>query len=293
MKKKLLLFISIYPIFVLSKSIEVDEILTQKHDLKMDMTVSYSNIKIENGIVAPLEYQTQNGDFVTIPTFLGDTQSNQDYLNYALSLKYGINNNLEIFSLLNLYSFDIHINIGDEYITKSDKGFNSWILGATYKVKAENKTPALLIGATVDTIDRVMLSNTQHKNFYFKGYRFFTTSYYTVDPLVFLLMASYRSNIIKKYANKSIDKGDRFVLSPQIYFAVNPYSSLNAGIKYSFVGKNRIDNKIVANSGSNIVYNFGLSYEINRKTILNISTEHSKQLNTSQDNFSMGLSYKF
>jgi len=291
--KSLLLVVLVIPISMLSKAVEVDEILTDRHSFKMDMSVSYSNIKIKNDVLIPLQYQTRNGDFVTVPTFLGNTKSNQDYFNYAFSLKYGINSDFELFTLLNLYSFDMHIKNGEEYATKSNSGFKSWLLGTTYKIKSEDNTPSILVGGDVDIINRVVFSETQESNFYLKGYRLFATSYYTVDPLVFLLMASYRYNGMTKYEKNSINRGEQFTLSPQFYFAVNPYSSLNAGVKYSFIDKNEINGKIVSNSGSNIAYNFGVSYELNSKTILNINAEHSEQLDMTHDSLSMGFSYKF
>jgi opacity protein-like surface antigen len=289
----LVVHLSLFPIILLSNAVEVDEILTDKHSFKVDTSISYSNIKREDGVSAPFEYQTQNGDFVTIPTYIGDTKSNQDYLNYSFNLKYGINKDFEIFSLLNFYTSDTHFSNNGNFKTRSDRGFSSWVLGSTYQLKSENKTPAILIGATIDGIERVNFSNTQHKNFNFKGYRFFGITHYTVDPLVFLLRLSYRYSGKKEYKEKSINGGEQFSVSPQFYFAVNPYSSLNAGIKYSFTGKSRIDNKIVSNSGSNMAYTFGTSYEINSKVIFNIDAEYSKQLNISQNTVSMGLSYKF
>ena len=42
--------------------------------------------------------QTKNGDFVTIPTYLGESTSSQDYLGYDLSLRYGASKDFEIFS---------------------------------------------------------------------------------------------------------------------------------------------------------------------------------------------------
>lgn len=290
---KIFFLLSLSCVFLSSKAVEVDEILTQKDNLKMDLMLSYSNIKRERGVFLPLQYQTENGDFVTVPTFMGEQQANQDYINYALNLKYGVNSDLEIFTLLNLYSSDIHFSQGSQFETKSDRGFGSWVLGANYQIKAEDERPSLLVGAMINMVERVTFSNQEHKNIEFKSYRLSATTYYTVDPLVYLLNISYNYNEKKEYNDLSIDKGEQLLLSPQLYFAVNPYSSIHLGIKYAFIGKSRVDDKVVSNSGSNISYSFGSSYEISSNTIMNITAEHSKQLNISRDSLSLGFSYSF
>jgi len=141
-------------------------------------------------------------------------------------------------------------------------------------------------------IEKTKFSQTSKENF-LKGYTLFATSYYTVDPIVFLLKSSYRVNQKKEYNNESIDMGEQFNLSPQIYFAVNPYTSLNAGVKYTYTWESKMNNELVSASGSNISYDFGVGYELNPKTTLNIDTEYSNYLDMSQNSLSFGLSYKF
>lgn len=289
MKKGLLLII---PILTYSNPVKIDEILTEKNTFRLNTSVSYSNVQRADGVIAPLEYQTQNGDFVTIPTSLGQSKSNQDYLNYALTLRYGVSKDIELFSSLNFYSSDTHFSNNENFSTQHDKGLNSLILGSTYQVKHEDETPSLLLGATIDAIDRTSFSN-HDKNIHFKGYTFFATSYYTVDPIVFLLQTTYRLNTKKEYEQESIESANQFSLAPQLYFAVNPYTSLNTGVRYSYQSKTKINGKDIGNSGSSLTYLLGTSYEINAKSILNIDVDYSNNMGISQNNLSLGLSYKF
>ncbi len=78
MLKKLSLLL--IPIFLFSKPVKVDEILTEKKSFRLDTSLTYTNINRKEGSLAPLQYQTQNGDLITIPTYLGDSKSNQDYI---------------------------------------------------------------------------------------------------------------------------------------------------------------------------------------------------------------------
>ena len=286
------LFVIVIPMLILSKPVKIDEILTEKNTFRIDSSISYSNIQRTDGDTVPFQYQTQNGDFVTIPTFIGDSKSNQDYVNYGFTLRYGATKNIEIFSSLNLYTSDTHLSNGAKFDTQHKKGFSSLLLGATYQVKHEGDTPSLLIGTNIDVIDRTNFSGID-KNVNFKGYTFFATSYYTVDPVVFLINSSYRYNLEKKYNNHTIKNADQFSLSPQVFFAVNPYTSLSTGVKYNYRGSTQVDNTKVSNSGSSMTYLLGVSYEIDAKKTLSIDAGYSDSMGISQSNLSMGLSYKF
>jgi hypothetical protein len=290
--KKLILIIATIPLMLSAKAVKVDEILTEKNKLKLDISLSYSNINRYENLVAPITHQTQNGDFVNIPTYLGSSQTDQDYLNYGFTLKYGITEKLELFTTLNLFTSDIHIS-NNTFSTKSEKGFNSLNFGFTYQVKKEDEKPSLLVGASADLIERVRFSNNTKKNKNLKSYSIFATSYYTVDPVVFLLKTAYRVNLKKSYKDKSIDSGEIFTLSPNIYFAVNPYTSLNWGIRYQYNGKDRVNNQVVSNSGSSVSYLFGASYEISTKYNLNVDYEKKDNSNYASDNITLTLSYKF
>jgi hypothetical protein len=288
--KKIIFLLS--PLLLFGKPVKVDEILTESNQFKLETAISYANINKKANVTAPITYQTAGGDFVNIPSYLGVQSTNQDYINYGFNLKYGISKKLEIFTGLNIFTSDTHIS-DSSFSTKSENGFNNLNLGLTYQVKKEDDSPSFLIGGSVDVIERVTFSNDHKENQNFRSYSFFATSYYTVDPIVFLLKANYRLNLKKEYSDKSIESGNIFVLSPNIYFAVNPYTSINWGIKYQFKGKDKVDDSVVANSGSSVGYTFGVSYEINSKTTFNFNTEKLDTNDYSSSNINLALAYKF
>ncbi len=280
------------PLILFSKAVKVDEILTEQNKLKLDISLSYSNINKKREITAPINYEISNGNFINIPTYLGSSKINQDYINYGLNLKYGISKKLEVFTNLNLFTSDTHIS-DSEFSSKSEKGFNNLNMGVTYQVKNEDEKPSFLIGGSVDLIERVTFSKNHKKDLNFKSYSLFATSYYTVDPIVFLLKANYRLNLKKSYKDETIDSGDIFIISPNIYFAVNPYTSLNWGIRYQFKDKDRVNSEIVSNSGSSVSYLFGVNYEINSKYNFDFDYEKRDTEDYSSNNISLTLSYKF
>lgn len=288
--KKIIFLLS--PLLLFSKPVKVDEILTESNQFKLETAISYANINKKANVVAPITYQTSGGDFVNIPSYLGVSATNQDYINYGFNLKYGISKKLEIFTGLNMFTSDTHVS-DSSFSTKSDKGFNNLNLGLTYQVKKEDDSPSFLIGGSVDVIERITFSDDHKENQNFKSYSFFATSYYTVDPIVFLLKANYRLNLKKEYSNMSIESGNIFVLSPNIYFAVNPYTSINWGIKYQFKSKDKIDGSVVANSGSSVGYTFGVSYEISSKMTFNFDTEKLDTNDYDSNTIKLALAYKF
>ncbi len=198
---------------------------------------------------------------------------------------------MEVFSSLNLFISDTHFSAGENFGTKSNKGFNSLNLGVTYQVKKEDERPSLLLGSSITTIERVKFTHNT-KNAYFKGYNFFATSYYTVDPVVFLLKASYGLSLKKSDSNSSVKNGNIFVLSPQIYFAVNPYTSMSWGVRYSYHDKSKMDGVYISASGSDVTYLFGTSYEISAKSTINIDLEYSNTISSSRNNIAISFSYK-
>lgn len=172
--------------------------MTETNQFKLETAISYANINKKANVVSPITYQTSGGDFANIPSYLGVSATNQDYINYGFNLKYGISKKLEIFTGLNMFTSDTHIS-DYSFSNKSEKGFNNLNLGLTYQVKKEDDRPSLLIGGSVDAIERVTFSDDHKENQNLKSYSFFATSYYTVDPIVFLLKANYRLNLKKEY----------------------------------------------------------------------------------------------
>jgi hypothetical protein len=289
LKKSLLL---LTPLLLFSKPVKVDEILTDTNKFKLETSLSYANINKKDNVISPISYQTANGDFVTIPSYLGTQSTSQDYINYGLSVKYGLTKNFELFSGINLYTQNTHVS-GASFSSSSDSGFNNLNLGFTYMVKKEDETPSFLIGASTDLLEKTTFSNNQRKDHSLKSYSLFATSYYTVDPIVFLLKADYRLNLKKEHSSYSVDSGEIFVLSPNIYFAVNPYTSLNWGIKYQYKTKDKVDGVVSSNSGSSVGFNFGVSYEFSANTTLNFDTEKLDTNEYESNNISLALSYKF
>ncbi len=290
MKKLILLFISF--IIAFSKPLQIEEILSDKNEFKLNSTISYINIDSKSLNSEFVKYDISENNSITIPIVAGENLVDTDFLSFSLDLKYGLTKKLEIFSFVNFYYSNSRYSLNENFANNSDSDFNSFGVGLSYEIKSEDETPALLVGLTTQAIEKTEFYNFTENN-YFKNNSFFVTSFYTSDPIVFSLSLSYQLNLDKKIDNLSIKNGDSINLTPMLYFAVNPYTSLNGGVKYSYNSKDKIDDKVISNSNSNIEFLFGASYEINPKSIISIDTGFTNSSNYSQNSISFNYSYRF
>ena len=284
---------------LMARPVSVDEILTKRLQFKLMGTLSYVHIQRSDMYLAPISVPINGGSsYVQIPLSYAQ-DSNQDYLNFSLYARYGIAKRVEVFSTLN--SFWQHSSASNDLsstpISQSYGDFSSLNLGVLIQAKKEGKLPALLLGASADVLDKTYFSHTQKQLDSLKGYSFFATSFYTIDPIVLLLQANFRLNLPREFEGYRLDNGEVFALSPMVYFAVNPYISLNFGVRYQYATQNSI-NDTLSNTmryvpqGSSVGYIFGMAYEIKSRFIFYASAEKLDTAQYSSDMLSFTLSYR-
>jgi len=288
---KNIFIILIFPFILFGETLKIEDVLTEKNKIKSTLSVSYSNIHRKNNKIIPITYQTTNGDFVSIPTYMGISNTNQDFINYGINVRYGINKDLEVFSNLNLFTSNTRSS-DSSFTNDSSSGFNNLSFGLNYQIKQEDETPSIIIGANTNLIERTIFMNGS-KDSSFKSFSLFATSYSSVDPIIFLLDTRYRVNLKKENNSQTIENGDIITFSPSIIFVVNPYISLNWGIDYNFKNKDKMNGMTVSNSESSIGYRFGVNYELNSKKYLNINISKKDTNDYSSNNVSLALSYEF
>lgn len=292
--KKILLFL-LFASSLSGDAVMINEMLTQKHSLRLDASIFYANIQKQTSVIAPIIATSSPADMssiYSIPAILGVQQSNQDFLNFGLNLRYGITKDIEIFASPSF--FYQHSNLSDSgFSGEDDYDFNNFNAGLIYQVKSEGRYPSLLIGATPIVIQKSIPTKSEKNRLdYFKNYSFFATSYYTVDPVVFVLQGGFRLNLERKLDEHTIAIGNTLNLSPMVYLALNPYTSLNFGINYQYKFKDRIDGAVVSHQGSSISYLFGASYEVNPSLILSVDISNLSTNLYSSNSINLLFSYK-
>lgn len=297
MKNKTCRNIYFFFIFILAnlslqaKPVNIDEIVSKEKQLRLLPSISYINLKSKNPLLSSISYQMPDGSYINIPVS-SYANLNQDYLNFNVTARYGIYNRVELLSSLSAFWQYNHTDINGNFNAQSYGNFNTWNLGLLVEAKKEGKLPSLLLGGNMDIMSMAIFNDTSSALQYFRGYSFFVTSFYTVDPIVFLVQMGLRINLENRHGNVTINNGEIFFFNPMVYFAINPYVSLNFGIKYQYKTQDSVNGVVVAKEGSSIAYNFGVAYEIQQNLIIFASVERLETNQYTSNTINLMLSCK-
>ena len=184
MKPIILLFCLGLPLILGAKPVSVDEIFTPKRQFKILGSFSYINLLRKNTSLSSVSVQMPDHSFINIP-FMGYENVNQDYLTFSLNARYGIFKRVELFSTLNAFWQNSHIDKNGTFTSRSSGDFGSLNLGFLIEAKKESKAPSLLFGGSGDILEQAYFSQTQKNLQYGKGYSFFVVSFYSIDLLCF------------------------------------------------------------------------------------------------------------
>jgi hypothetical protein len=285
-----IVILGMLPLIALAKPSAVGDVLTTKGKLKAELTTTYINAQGAKGITAPVQYQTMHGDIVVIPTTVGSVLTNRDLVNTSLLLRYGATQKLELYTAASGYASMTRTLTGSTYKNTKAYGLSNLSMGATWKIKGETDTPALLVGASANVLERIKIEDTTQSN-YLKSFRVFATSYYTIDPLVFALKASYTHSRTKRAGKHTLKQGDLFSLIPSIYFSINPSTSLKWGTHYTYRGATNTDSNQTGLQGSSVAYFMGAGHEFENGLLMDVQAEY--QPGSSSSSVSTTFSYTF
>lgn len=286
-----ILCILVLPFMLFAKPVSVDEILTNDKQFKLIGSFSYLNLLRKSQSLQTIPVQNHDNSFIHIP-FYGYEHVNQDYLTFSLNARYGIHKRVEIFTTLYSFYQHSHLESNGSFSTQSNGDISSLNLGLLIEAKKEGKTPAILLGIGSDIAEKVYFPNMQKSWQYAKGYSLYALSFYTIEPIVLLLQANLGLNLAKRHNNISMDLGEVFVLSPMLYFAINPYISLNFGVRYQYQSRDKLNQQVISHNASSVGYVFGLAYELKNKLILFMDTERFDTQTYSSNTITLSLSYR-
>lgn len=268
-----------------AKAVKVEEIIAKKGEWQASVLFSYTNIHKKEGKSGSVLIELPDG-IITIPSFIGEENVNEDLLSYSFMLKRGIKKDLELYSFINSFAGFRRITLNNKTHLEYTHIFDSLGIGASYQILKENKYPALIVSLSAYPIDNDRFITGNHVN-YFKTYSIGLISYYTDDPVVFMFQSRYQLTLERPYQCKrtkklkNINPSDIFFLSPQIYFAVNPYTTINWGVKWRIQGESTINGKLSSETLTSVSYIFGFGYEFKKKVIIFMDSEYNTLLGES------------
>lgn len=272
--------------------VRVEELITARGKWMLDFNILYSNIDTASGRTEILTLDGPSGQPILIPVYVGEQVTDQDFISYVLNVRYGLTNNLEIFAFSGFFSDFLRTSLNGENHSDSDFNFNFGGVGATYQIRREDRYPALLASASVNIADNTNFGDDDYELSFFKTFTGSLVSYYTVDPIVFFLQGVYQQNFERKNGI-SIDPGEFFSLSPQIFFIVNPFINLTGGFRWRIQGADEINNIQVNSTRTSISPLFGVTYGVTDDLIISLDTEYRSEARIDQAIASLRFTYMF
>ncbi|MDP3030296.1 MAG: hypothetical protein Q8O04_12580 [Deltaproteobacteria bacterium] len=275
-----------------AKAVKVEEIITEAGEWQGNISLSYTNIHKKEGKTSSSLIELPGGIITSIPFFIGEEKVNEDLLSYSFMLKRGLTKGLELYSFVNLFSDFRRITLNNQTNSEDTHKFDLFGVGASYQILKEDKYPALIASLSAHALDNERFTTGYNMN-YFKTYSIGLISYYTVDPVVFLLQGRYQLNLKRTKGTESINPAEIFSLSPQIYFAVNPYTTINWGLKWTIQGKSSINEEITSATTTDVSYLFGFGYELKKDQTMSMDVEFKNTSDLTQSTVGLKLTWRF
>lgn len=296
--------------------VRIDELLTEKDTWTLDFGINYTNIDSTSESIVLVDFPTSSGETFTTPLVVNG-QVDQDISISSLSLRYGLTERMEVFGFGSLFADFQRVSLGGETDSDFDLNFNTAGIGATYQVMKEGRYPALLATSAINVIENTNFGSFRDFNgsgsdpdneengfngnnldddfspTYFKTFSLALSSYYTVDPIVFFLRSRYIQNFKREDDDVSIDPGENFSLSPQLFFVVNPYITVNWGMRFAVNSKDRVNGESINSLRTRLSPLFGVSYEIKDDLIVSFDAEYINDPDFNRASAALRFNYNF
>lgn len=272
------------------KPVKIEDLITEEREWEIDFILSYNNIHQKEDEINN-QFIEQEGDIIVVSEH-NEWKTNTDRLYYYLGLKYGICNNIEISAFGCGYMEFSRDSAQDEYNYDQANKFNNAGVEIMYQIKEENDYPAFITSINTHIVDNTEFPQGYEKS-YFKTLSARAITYYTIDPLVFSLDSRYTLFLERKGDEFSIDPGEKFSLSPVVYFIVNPYTTIYWGFEWYIQGSSKLDKKRVDPTKTGLPLIIGCGYEINRCLTIDVNFEYEDTSGISQTSASFELNYVF
>ena len=184
--------------------LSLEELLTDKGKLRLESSISYTNVEREQTRLAnPIYIQTGANSYIAVPTALQQGSRNSDLIIGTLGLRYGITAKTELYGNASyLWRNDRTYN-GAAHSHSSDN-LSNISLGISHTFKQDGKNPAL-IGFAEATLYEKSYGKASSGKSWLLG----ATTYKAIDPVVLSLTGAVRTNRRKNTDAGSLKTGTR------------------------------------------------------------------------------------
>jgi len=188
------------------------------------------------------------------------TLQNTDVVIKSLILRHGLTDQADIYGRGNY----IHSQERISYHKKYKHSLQNVWLGASYKFKPDNATPALI--GFVETA----FEKGRKDSRVFKSWVAGITTYKAIDPIVLIMSGYYSLNLPRKYDHDAINPGNTLALNPSIAFTANDRVTLNMGVNWTNAWPYRTNNRKRSRITSTDLQ-LGVDYGFSDEDILNVT----------------------
>ena len=247
----------------------IEELLTDQGTLKFDSALTYANSNRSGvSLGTPVAVQIGTGQFVTLPSSVGQNQTNRDTYIGSLGLRYGLTRTVEVYGRGTWLSDYLRIQEGSQYSSSRHSGFNDAWLGVNYRLgdDSQNRSGAIGFG------ELALAEESSGSTAIGKSQSLGLTLYHTVDPIVLAVSGVYRHGSGRRVAGQRVVPGSLWALNPQLSFAVNDQITLTGGMSWQSLGANRVDGQATGLRNTSSSLHLGAAFLWSKQTSLVIST---------------------
>ncbi|WP_189493914.1 hypothetical protein [Formosimonas limnophila] len=249
--------------------IKVEDAITDKGKLKVDVGVTYSNSDNQNFAVGEsVLVQTGTNSFVQIPSSISEQRTNQDHLIGTLGIRYGLTDKAEIYSRTSYQYSQIRSSDSNGTYQYNENRLSDTWLGVNYQFKKDTETPAVLGFAEVALAERY-----PDKLRSFQSAMVGVTTYKVIDPVLLSLNLAYRMSRASKQGENRYKSGNFLVISPAVAFAVNDKITLNGGVQWIYKNADKYNDKQNTHNQTSTDMLWGLTYSPSKDNIFDLSVK--------------------
>ncbi len=279
--KKIILFSIVFfsPFTKADLPLTVEELITQKGNLRLDLSLSYANRDKEDiSLSEPIVIQTGINSFVTIPTRIGEVKSNYDVLVGTLGLRYGVTRDTEIYARTSYMDSSARYAMDNQKSSDSDSRLlDAWV-GVNHQFSYDNDTPAVL-----GFFEAAVYEKHRHDDASLKSWGAGLTVYRAIDPVVLSTTFAYRWNQERLDGDLDYKPGNHFLVAPSVAFAVNDRVTLTGGFQWMNRQSDRYGGESSGYRHTTTDLTFGLGYGISKGNILNTNLKMNASGNSGAD----------
>ena len=246
--------------------LSLEELLTDKGKLRLESSISYTNIEREQTRLAnPIYIRTGANSYIAVPTALQQGSRNSDLIIGTLGLRYGITAKTELYGNASyLWRNDRTYNGAAN--SHSSDNLSNISLGISHTFKQDGKNPALIGFAETTAYEK-----SYGKASSAKSWQIGATTHKAIDPIVLSLTGTYHINSSKNITASKYNAGNYFTLNPSISFAANDRISISGGVQWIAQQPSRLNGTKLAARNTATYAHFGVGYGISRETSISAS----------------------